>query len=101
VFCVPKDVETAQLRILLVDPAVRGQGIGRELVRRCVDYARRAGYARMVLWTNDPLTSAARIYLAAGFRLVAEEPHHSFGVDLLGQTYELDLSSVDEARESR
>lgn len=94
VFCVSKGPETAQLRILLVDPAVRGQGIGRELVRGCVDYARDAGYGRMMLWTNDPLTSAARVYLAAGFVLMAEEPHHSFGVDLVGQTYELDLSST-------
>ncbi|HTW07645.1 MAG TPA: GNAT family N-acetyltransferase, partial [Acidimicrobiales bacterium] len=94
VFCISKGPETAQLRTLLVDPSVRGRGIGGELVRRCVDYARDAGYGRMVLWTNDPLSSAARIYLAAGFCLVAEEPHHSFGVDLVGQAYELDLGSA-------
>ena len=94
VFCVAKDEETAQLRILLVDAAARGHGVGRELVRQCVAYARETGYRRMLLWTNDPLKSAARIYLAEGFRLVAEGPHHSFGLDLMGQTYELDLSSV-------
>jgi GNAT superfamily N-acetyltransferase len=91
VFCVKDDDETARLRILLVDPQARGLGLGQDLVRRCVQFARSAGYQRMTLWTNDPLTSAARIYLAAGFRLVAQEPHHSFGADLLGQTYELDL----------
>ncbi len=93
VFCVADDKDTAKLRILLVDPAARGHGIGRRLVDECVDFARGAGYRRMVLWTNDPLASAARIYLAAGFRLTAEEPHHSFGVDLVGQTYELALTS--------
>ncbi len=58
-----------------------------------MSFARRAGYRQMVLWTNDPLVSAARIYTAAGFRLVSEEPHHSFGVDLVGQTYALELSN--------
>jgi GNAT superfamily N-acetyltransferase len=91
VLCVAQDAKTAALHTLLVDPGARGLGIGRELVRRCVAFARDAGYERMTLWTNDPLVSAARIYRAAGFRLVAEEPHHSFGVDLVGQTYELDL----------
>ncbi len=92
VFCVAKDQETAQLRILLVDPIARGQGTGRRLVDTCVSFARQAGYRRMVLWTNDPLTSAARIYRAAGFQLVGEELHHSFGVDLVGQTYEKELA---------
>ena len=92
VFCVAKSEEVAQLRILLVDPVARGLGLGRELVGRCMDFARAAGYRRMVLWTNDPLVAAARIYLAAGFRLIDEQPHHSFGVDLVGQTYELELA---------
>lgn len=94
VFCVQKDAETAQLRLLLVDSTSRGLGVGRDLVDRCITFARSAGYSRMMLWTNDVLVVAARIYLAAGFELIDEEPHHSFGVDLIGQTYELDLTST-------
>jgi GNAT superfamily N-acetyltransferase len=93
VFCVKGDGDdTAKLRILLVDPAARGRHLGRRLVDECIAFARDAGYRRVVLWTNDPLTSAAQIYRAVGFQLTAEEPHHSFGVDLVGQTYELELS---------
>ena len=91
-FCVAADAETAQLRILLVDPAARGHGLGARLTRCCVEFARDAGYRRMRLWTNHPLTAARRIYLAAGFELVDTDSHHSFGVDLVGQVYELDLS---------
>jgi GNAT superfamily N-acetyltransferase len=93
VFLVAKDAETAQLRILLVDPAARGRHLGRRLVAECIAFARRAGYKRMMLWTNEPLAAARHIYLAAGFTLVSEEPHHSFGVDLTGQYYELDLAT--------
>ena len=91
VFCVRKDDETAQLRILLVTPEGRGLGLGRRLVDHTIAFARGAGYGRMVLWTNDPLAAARKIYLARGFRLVDEEPHHSFGVDLVGQNYALTL----------
>jgi GNAT superfamily N-acetyltransferase len=95
VFCVRSrdapDGETAQLRILLVTPEGRGLGLGRELVDRTVAFARGAGYRRLVLWTNAPLAAARRIYLERGFRLVDEEPHHSFGVDLVGQNYALAL----------
>jgi GNAT superfamily N-acetyltransferase len=91
VFCVAEDDDTAKLRILLVDPSARGHRLGARLVDECIRFARDAGYRRMRLWTNEPLAAARRIYLAAGFRVVAEEPHHSFGVDLLGQTYELEL----------
>jgi GNAT superfamily N-acetyltransferase len=91
VFCVRKDDETAQLRILLVTPDARGLGMGRRLVDHTVEFARAAGYRQIVLWTNDPLAAARRIYLERGFRLVDEERHHSFGVDLVGQNYALSL----------
>jgi GNAT superfamily N-acetyltransferase len=92
VFCVKGDEDgTAKLRILLVTPAARGRQLGKRLVDECVAFARGAGYRRLMLWTNDPLVAAARIYRSVAFQLVAEEPHHSFGVDLTGQIYELDL----------
>jgi len=91
VFCVARDATTAQLRILLVEPRFRGLGIGTRLVDRCLQFARQAGYGSITLWTNDVLVSARRIYEAAGFTLVDEEPHHSFGHDLVGQHWERDL----------
>jgi GNAT superfamily N-acetyltransferase len=94
VSCVRKDNATAQLRILLVTDEGRGRGLGRRLVQQCIDFARAAGYQKMVLWTNDPLAAARHLYLEAGFRLTDEEPHHSFGVDLVGQSYQLDLTSL-------
>jgi GNAT superfamily N-acetyltransferase len=93
VFCVAKDETTAQLRILLVHPNGRGLGLGARLVDECVEFARDAGYERIVLWTNHPLVAARDIYLAFGFALTDEESHHSFGHDLVGQTYELDLAT--------
>ena len=90
-FCVAADDHTAQLRVLLVDRAARGHGLGGRLVDECVAFARGAGYRRMRLWTTDPLAAARRIYLDRGFRLIAESPQRSFGADLIGQTYELDL----------
>ncbi len=83
--------DTARLRILLVTPEARGRHIGSRLVQECLDFARAAGYTRMTLWTNDVLTSARRIYVAAGFTLIDEEPHHSFGVDLVGQHWSREL----------
>ena len=95
VFCVrqeaSEDASVAQLRLLLVDPSARGLGIGSRLVEECVGFARRAGYERMMLWTNDVLVAARRIYERSGFRLVEEERHHSYGRDLVGQNWWLDL----------
>jgi GNAT superfamily N-acetyltransferase len=91
VFCVGADEETAQLRILLVDPAARGHGLGGRLVDECMEFAREAGYQRMKLWTNHPLVAARRIYLSREFRLIEQEPHRSFGADLIGQVYEREL----------
>lgn len=93
VFCVAADEVTAQLRLLLVDPAARGHGLGARLVDECLAFARRAGYPRMKLWTNHPLAAARHLYLARGFSLTEEEPHHSYGADLIGQIYELDLTA--------
>jgi GNAT superfamily N-acetyltransferase len=93
VLCVRADDATAQLRILLVDPSARGHGLGGRLVDECLAFARRAGYTRMTLWTNDPLVAARRVYLSRGFTLVRQEPHRSFGVDLVGQVYQRDLSA--------
>ncbi|MQB01239.1 MAG: GNAT family N-acetyltransferase [Actinobacteria bacterium] len=91
VFCMKKEADVAQLRILLVEPSARGMGIGARLVEECVRFARRAGYKQMMLWTNDVLVDARRIYERVGFRLVEEERHHSFGHDLVGQNWLLDL----------
>jgi GNAT superfamily N-acetyltransferase len=94
VFCVPADETTAQLRILLVDPSARGHHLGARLVDECIAFARGAGYRKIRLWTNHPLAAARQIYLSRGFKLVSEEGHRSYGADLIGQVYELELSPL-------
>ena len=85
VFCVRKDDETAQLRLLLVEPAARGMGLGGRLVEECLRFARRAGYRRMTLWTHEQSAAARRIYARAGFDLGDREPYHRFGQDLVSE----------------
>jgi DNA-binding MarR family transcriptional regulator/N-acetylglutamate synthase-like GNAT family acetyltransferase len=87
VLCVRKDDATAQLRLLLVDPRARGRGIGGRLIDECLRFARRAGYEEIVLWTNDVLHDARRLYERAGFELVDSGEHHAFGHDLVEQTW--------------
>lgn len=92
-FVIRESDEVAKLRLVLVERRGQGLGLGKGLVQEAIGFARSAGYRRMVLWTNDILHAARGIYVAAGFKLIAEEKHHSFGQDLVGQNWELELES--------
>lgn len=94
VFVVRKTHEIAKLRLLILDPRARGLKLGTRLVEECLRFAKTAGYSSMTLWTQSNLTAARAIYQRAGFRLAAQEPHHSFGVDLIGETWDIDLADA-------
>ena len=91
VFLVKKSKTVAKLRLLLVEPSARGLGLGSRLVEECLRLGRQAGYRKVTLWTNDVLHAARHIYVKAGFRKIASERHHSFGHDLVGETWEMEL----------
>jgi DNA-binding MarR family transcriptional regulator/GNAT superfamily N-acetyltransferase len=91
VFVVRKSDAVAKLRLLILDPKARGRGLGRRLVEECLRFAKSAGYSSMTLWTQSILTAARGIYQRAGFSLTAQEPHRSFGADLIGETWDITL----------
>ena len=91
IFCVRLDRDTAKLRLFLVLPDCRGQGLGRRLLDTCLDFARSAGYRRLQLWTHESHRAACALYRAAGFTLISSRPVHSFGCDLVEQSWEIAL----------
>jgi DNA-binding MarR family transcriptional regulator/GNAT superfamily N-acetyltransferase len=91
VFLVKHSDDVAKLRLLLVDPAGRGQGLGQKLVAECIAFAKACGYRKITLWTQSILLAARKIYQDTGFALVASEPHRSFGQSLIGETWEREL----------
>jgi GNAT superfamily N-acetyltransferase len=88
---VKKTDAVAKLRLLIIDPKARGLGLGKRLVDECLRFAKDTGYTSMTLWTQSILVAARGIYARAEFKLVAEEPHRSFGADLIGETWEREL----------
>ena len=98
IFMVAGKGGSAKLRLLLVEPEARGLGLGRTLVGECVRFARAAGYERIVLWTQENLAAARHLYEQAGFSRTAREPHRSFGHDLIGETWQLELRHIPVRR---
>jgi DNA-binding MarR family transcriptional regulator/GNAT superfamily N-acetyltransferase len=90
-FVVRLDEHVSKLRMMIIDQKAQGLGIGRALLNECLGFARRKGYTKMTLWTNDVLIAARKMYATAGFRMIDEEPGRNFGVDLVSETWELDL----------
>ncbi len=93
VFLVRESEDVGRLRLLIVEPAARGLGLGKALVSACIAFARSAGYRRLTLWTNDVLLAARGIYVGAGFHLIASAPHSDFGPPMVGEDWEMDLTA--------
>ncbi|MDU8928456.1 GNAT family N-acetyltransferase [Alisedimentitalea sp. MJ-SS2] len=91
IFCVRVDADTAKLRLFLTVPEARGRGVGKQLLAECMGYARENGYKRMQLWTHESHRAACALYTAAGWECVSSKPVHSFGVDLIEQSWEITL----------
>jgi GNAT superfamily N-acetyltransferase len=91
VFLVRQSKYVAKLRLLYVEPSARGMGLGKRLTQECIQFAKATGYRKLTLWTNEILVAARTIYVAEGFKLVSQEDHHSFGKDLVGQYWALQL----------
>jgi DNA-binding MarR family transcriptional regulator/GNAT superfamily N-acetyltransferase len=96
-FVVKKTDEIAKLRLLIIDPKARGRGLGKRLVDECLRFAKEAGYKSMTLWTQSILLAARGIYARAGFKMTAAEPNHAFGVDLISETWDIDLRQPAKA----